>query len=38
MWQLAPPLPVRSDSQKLQTRMEAKEKFLQNMPGKVIIS
>ncbi|KAK3099373.1 hypothetical protein FSP39_003500 [Pinctada imbricata] len=33
--QLAPSLPLRSDSQKLQTRMEAKEKFLQNMPDAV---
>ena len=29
--------PNKTDHQKLQTRLEAKEKFLNNMPGKVLV-
>ena len=39
MWpdgKLAETEPSRSDEEKLKTRMEAKEKFLQNMPGTML--
>lgn len=39
MWpngKLAESPPPKTDNQKLQTRLEAKEKFLNNMPGRKI--
>lgn len=39
MWpngKLAESPPLKTDNQKLQTRLEAKEKFLNNMPGRKI--